>query len=251
MIIDATDNNLYGLPGFSPAAFQGDVYQWSWNLQKAWIASASTLSHVADLLVSDAGRLTAALALVNTSGVDGVCADDLSTKCTPPASCGDAPCLPGWGLDTESQTALTEAMQRSLTRFMWWTMLPVPVLVTVCPGGVTNPHDCSGVCPPFVPEGALQVNWVQQAQTGYDVASTSLYFSINTGEQQGFFLDAGTLQTLFDQPSPSAPDNLGFQKAYFFGQAFANADGIATSPGFVFYTCGPDQPCVPRYYCKF
>src|SRR5262249_1568111 len=98
MIIDASDINVYGGPGFNGGAFQGDVYQWGQNLNSAWTESANTLSPVADLLVSDAGRLTAALALVNTAGTDGVCADDLSIRCTPPSSCQDSPCLPGWGL---------------------------------------------------------------------------------------------------------------------------------------------------------
>jgi hypothetical protein len=41
---------------------------------------------------------------------------------------------------------------------MWWTMLPVPVLVAVCPAQMKSP-DCQGVvCPPLVPEGYIQVN---------------------------------------------------------------------------------------------
>ncbi len=205
MLSQALYNGSGGTPGLDTAAFQGDVYEWGQQLEDAWTGSLAGLGIAANLLVSDAGRLSAATALVNVTGADG-----------------------GWGLDTASATALTTALQRSLTRYLWWTMLPVPVWVAVCPRYPENPG--LGL-PNVTPGGVLQVNWVQQSGSGYEVANTYLFLFINTAEQEGVFLDPTTLGFLFSPPSESQPDNLGLEKPYFF--AGAGIDGnTPVTPGF-------------------
>jgi len=114
-IIEATSGSG-GVSAFDPSQFEGDVYNLGTNLEAAFNQGINRLSHVADLLVSDWGRLQAANAKILTPGTEG-----------------------GWGLDTTSQGRLTSQLQTNLAAYVWQTLLPVPLTELRCPDNKCAP----------------------------------------------------------------------------------------------------------------
>jgi hypothetical protein len=205
LIADLT-NGGGGAPALDTATFQGDVAGWSDALTKGWTQALDGVGATADLLVSDAGRLSAAADYVNN----------------PDGSTG------GWGTSTQAEDLLIAQLQENLTSYMWSTMLPVAAQVALCDRYPRNPGQGF---PPVVSQGVMEPWLVAFANLGPD----SYYYAIQdyafpilvTEEQAGRFLDADTLDTLF------SADNLGLDPFYFLAGAWTNAQGNATTPGFV------------------
>ncbi len=240
MLFQALYNTSGGAPGLDAQAFGADVYDWSGQLEGAWTGSLGGIGLVSKLLVSDAGRLTAAATMVATAGDSGFCLDDTMLVCSDDADYGGAPCIPGWGLDPASATSLTEALENSLTRYMWWSMLPVAVQVGQCrhyPNGALFGRTVS-------PLDVLQAGMVRRFGSDHGVDRPYLFLVVSSQEQYDTVLDAATLGPLF----ASGSGNLGLQKEYFFAGAWVDAKGAPVSPGFV-YRSPEDWELIFIYGC--
>lgn len=195
-------NDSGGGSALDPSAFQGDMYEWGQNLSRAWTTGIASLDSIADLLVSDAGRLDAAVQSINAL--------------SEPDS---------WYLGDGTQ--LTTALNRSATQYMWQTMLSVPVRVVnwVCydDGGLF--HDPKGVsrAAQFRPRA------VTSTSSGYTVGTPYMFPIGPDGEVPS---DSEVLDPLFNPPTPAQPNNLGLKKEYFWAAAWMGG-GNAVTPGFV------------------
>jgi hypothetical protein len=93
-----------GVPAYDPVEFQGDVYEWGTHLEELANTGTSSLAAVADLFVSDPKRLTEMSELLRTSPTDG-----------------------GFDFSTGEVSEMTTLIERSEAKYLWSTMLPVPV----------------------------------------------------------------------------------------------------------------------------
>jgi len=182
------------------------VTGWSDALTKGWTQSLDGVGLTADLLVSDAARLSAAAAFLNN----------------PDGSTG------GWGMGPQAEDLLVAQLQQNLTSYMWASMLPVAAQVAVCDKYPSNPGQGF---PPVVGQGVMEpwlVAYANLKENPYYYAVLDYAFPILvTEEQAGRFLDAETLDILF------SADNLGLDPSYFLAGAWTDAQGNATTPGFV------------------
>ncbi len=250
MLMDYLDNDAEGVPSLDTRAFGADLTEWGSALQGAWTGSVASLGLAADLLVSDAGRLSAAAARVNVAGTDAVCSNDVSIECSSSADCGGAECLSpgwGWGLNDGSGTNVTQTIARSIAQYLWWTMLPVPVAVVPCGDQWPTDLDPAAPYPPLLRDSWLDARWVVDVGSGLvaeDVYAILLSF---TSEQEAWAVPAATLEQLFD------PNQVGLQKPYFYAEAWMDGSTPVT-PGFVYswgsgiyYGCfcypGPPNQC--------
>lgn len=184
-----------GAQALDPRVFEGDIFTFGSNLEKAWTAQISSLSHVADLLVSDEGRLTAAAASIGTTG---------------PA---------GWGLDTNASNQITESLQASIAGYIWTSMLPVTTQVFTCDIDQRVPGT------PALDQAVLTYYTSEQAgaQGGppYQVSSSWAYLA-SEGHPKSFPTSA-ILETLFGDDTDN--DQLGLQPEYFMAWGARNATG--------------------------
>jgi hypothetical protein len=201
-LIDAFATDGGGASELDPTAFEVDVGHWGQQLIDSWNAGKASLDNISDLIVSDRGRLTAAVdAIGTTSGPDS------------------------WNLGNGAQ--LTTTLNRSATQYIWQTMLPVPVQVVdwYCYdnyGQFINPDGVSTTAQ-FHPK------WVTGSAPGFGIGTPYL-FPVGPSLRVP---DDGTLKALFDRPTASQPDNLGIPKEYFWAGAWMDGSKPVT-PGFVY-----------------
>lgn len=184
-----------GAQALDPRVFEGDIFTFGSDLEKAWTAQISSLSHVADLLVSDDGRLTAAAASIQSTG---------------PA---------GWGLDTNASNQITESLQASIAGYIWSSMLPVTTQVFTCIPEQRVPGT------PALDQAVLTYFTSEQAgdQGGppYQVSSSWAYLA-SQGHPKSFPTSA-ILRTLFGTDTDD--DQLSLQPEYFMAWGARNATG--------------------------
>lgn len=211
-LIDQFANNGDGGSALDPGTFQSDMNDWGQSLITAWGTGIDSLDQIAGLLVSDWGRLQAAVNDINTP---------LSSPPNPPNP-------NSWELD---DAKLTTALSHSATQYMWQTMLPAAVDVAnwVCyaQNGPVEPQ----LVPPL---GVSKVarfnpNWVTQSSSGYRVTNAYLF---PVGPRDKVPSDS-LLQKLFSKPTASQPDNLGLQQQYFWAGAWL-AGNKPVTPGFAY-----------------
>jgi hypothetical protein len=217
-LIDQLANNGDGSSALDPSTFQTDMEGWGQSLITGWNTGIASLDQIAGLLVSDWGRLQAAVNDINTP----IC----------PISCGSPGSGPdpnSWDLGNEAQ--LTTALDQSATQYMWQTMLPAAVDVANWNCWASfNTITVQLVPPAGVPTTAMfKPNWVTQGSSGPKVTGAEL-FPVGPDESVP---PSSLLDSLFSQPTLTQPNNLGFEPQYFWAGAWMNGSKAVT-PGFVY-----------------
>jgi hypothetical protein len=207
-IYRAVANTQGGAQALDPRVFEGDIFTFGKDLENAWTAQVASLSHVSDLLVSDAGRLSAAAARID-----------------------DATGTDGWGLDTDSAGKITETLQASIAGYVWTSMLPVSTQVFTCSIYDRLPGT------PALDQATLSYYMSEQAgdQGGppYQVASSWAYLA-SRGHPKDF-----PSSTVLDQIFGTDEGELALQHPYLMAWAARKASGDpngaipeAGAPGF-------------------
>jgi hypothetical protein len=184
-------------------AFEAAAGALAGTLETNWQAAFEGLDHVADLFVSDAGRLQTAYTMIGTPGSEG-----------------------GWGLDTASIAQLTNRLDRSIGQYMWYALLPTTLESYQCvvPAPASNWYEETNNTPsrarfPVVAAGSNYFGGMQIAPGFLSIAKP--------GGSDPAAPSQATLNTLFG----TGNGQLGLQPFYFLRGA-TQAGGNRTSPGF-------------------
>ncbi|MQA75349.1 MAG: hypothetical protein GEU88_13570 [Solirubrobacterales bacterium] len=216
-IMQAFETTPGGSALFDPVTFEQQFAEFANDLSNQMTQVILDLDHVADLLVSDWGRLQKASALVsNTSQTGG---------------------NPGWGLSSGGIDALTNAIQLSQRRYMWSTLLAVPV--NVVSSGTGNPtqwgdHGFFGSAP-----SSQNLAQVKVPATGSNppIQDNYWYLCRWNSYPKAIYPSEGLLNTLLNSPSDSGGATftpaLGFFKERLYAPALRGPDHAVLSPGFV------------------
>ncbi len=199
-----------GLPAFDPLVFSTDVYDFGKTLQHLLSTELPDLDMVSDLIVSDAGRLAAFSALFNAPS-------------TPPPGNPDAPL--GFDITSANATTLTDRLTLNFRRYVWQSLLPVPVFTGVCSYQSTNSS--------YYPQGGF----VEHPSPDHSHFQEGNVVPLNTAGGRPQILDRDMLQNLFQ--TPPSEGGLGFEEPYFLSESVPTA--ISTT-GFAYKQIMRDYP---------
>lgn len=224
-LIADTTNSSDGTPGIDPTGFEADVGAFGQGLEDAWTDALDDLSSVAELLVSDAGRLAAANAAINTPGSQG-----------------------GWGLDTQvTRPQVQQATARTIGAYIWSSLLPVPMTVWPC-----------GVYPrPLYPFNyTIPQDTTAEVALGGGAATRPVFTEyIFLADRKGDSLEpltfprAADLAKLFGNPLDD-PDSYGLERQYFMAPAILGPKFTALSPGFRYQSIDDTIGVTLNFECR-
>jgi hypothetical protein len=213
-IVESTTDEADGRPTGGLREFDGDVTEWADALSDRQEGALKNLETVADLIVGDPVRLERFAKLFTVPAAEG-----------------------GFDLTSGERDELIVGLQRSLARFLYSTMVPVPVRVT---SPFTGPF--------FVPpktagaEGVREVN----VPVGSGAAST-IRFDQDIAPFSGGLLDAKQIKKLFG-PLPAGAASkfelgqpLGFAPEFFLSPAIELNDGNLSAGFQTTAFCDQDQ----------
>ena len=226
-IVEAsTTSSTSGASLFDPYNYAGTVAGASGDLNKAFTESTDSLGHLADLLVSDQGRLAAA-------------AQELST----PASAG------GWNLTTPETNQLEGSLRQTMGQWLWLTLLP-PVFATY----ECAPEDAEGV---IAHNTAAALNtqipypeWRErETPTTYNLYNTFIVLGRRNHRGWPQLPSSTVTDILFGAPDydDDSGQNVGFIPEYLFARSQATAgpggdsDPVPASSGLLHKDAGLSQ----------
>lgn len=196
-IVQGTTTKPGGNPTFDPTVFEQKIGSFAKVLNGGLRAALDNLDHVAVLLVSDWGRLQSATAKVNTPS--------------------DGP-EHGWGLNSQSSSALGTVITLGLRRYMWSSLLPVPLTIYTLNTGKPSPCPLQ-ICAP----GPRSPNlFTPLVPTNTDKSDPSLplqsWYMCKTNTQDDY-PPSQILDSLFNLPTDRDDSGLGFYKGRFYAPA--------------------------------
>ncbi|HEY7619189.1 MAG TPA: hypothetical protein VH834_05415 [Solirubrobacteraceae bacterium] len=191
-----------------PYGFHSTVADLADDLSHALTQTKFALDRVADLIVSDAGRLSAAAAVANKPSIDG-----------------------GWDLSLVS-TQLERRLQQTMSQFMWMTMMQ-PVLAT---------YECAREDEADVtshnPAAVLATNinypeWEPRGTSSWNLYPTWLMLANRNHFGWPELAPKNVTNILFGTPGDGdlTPDSgIGFIPEYLFGRAIAGGGDPIPDP---------------------
>ena len=195
-------NSQSGSSLMGATAFEASAGQFAATLEDDWQTALAGLDHVADLFVSDAGRLQTAFSNIQVSGAQG-----------------------GWGLDTTSLDQLLPRIDTSIGQYMWYSLLPTVLYSYQCvvPPPQSAWYEESSGTPSRAqfPVTATVANYQGGAQIGQG------FLSLAKPGDSPEFPSQSTFNTLFG----TGTGQLGLLPPYFLAPAVTSGS-TRTSAGF-------------------
>jgi hypothetical protein len=192
-----SDHSAEGVE-FGPTGFDAELVGFAAALSDRWDDSLYGLDHTADLLVSDAGRLEAAYQRILDSG-DG-----------------------GWGFDSDGVATLRQSLQRGLTQYIWYSLLPSVEATYECADEDMQGRNLPGTL-------RTPIAYLDPPTSQWTLPRTNVVLGKRQwGWPQG--PPAKVTDLLFGDPAAGS-GNIGFEKAYLFDPALTDAGGNPTSAG--------------------